>query len=224
MRQAVTYNNYYLNTGIECPEEAPATERKLILCDAEGENPCPCPTAPAVMYLSDVNRVIYVPEFIVDTYKVMTCTFTNNTGYPVKGFTILINGVYLLVNVPGTEILTQSGETVTYDIYIPRDLRERVIEETGDPNTDMSGLSVDFGVVFTQTVQPVNMPVLRQWAGGQSADYTRFCTMVNHEDEIYTIMRMSLEGNRSVQYLLDAMENEEYVGDMVVSIEPASAT
>lgn len=224
MAADLTYYDYYLNTGIECPEEAPATERKLILCDAEGENPCPCPTAPAVMYLSDVNRVIYMPEFIVDAYKAGTCTFTNNTGYPVKSFTILIDGLYLVVNVPGTEILTQSGETVTYDIYIPRDLRERVIRETGDPNTDMSELRVDFGVVFTQTVQPANKPVLKQWVGGQAADYSRFCSMVNHGDEMYTIMKMSLEGNRTVQYLLDAMENEVYEGDMVVSIEPASVS
>ena len=214
MGAALTYYDYYDNTGMECPEGAPATEKKLIACDPDGDDLCPCPTAPAVIYLKGSKEVLYFPETNVENiYNAGSITLTNNTAFPVNNVAFLIEGVYIAVIVPGTEVVAESGDTVTYTLYAPRDLQERLCEETDD--TDLTEFNIDLGVVFTQSVQPANIPTVTM--GGE--EYGGTTKMAYHNDDPYTILDIGM-GEFNAENLCSMITNEGTVGDIDIELQP----
>lgn len=218
MVAALTYYDYYDNTGIECQEGAPVTEKKLIACDPDGDDLCPCPTAPAVIYMKDSKEVLYFPEMNTENiYNAGTITLTNNTAFPVNNVVLLIDGVYLAAIVPGTEAVAESGDTVTYTLYIPRDLRERICEEVDDPDADLTEFSIRLGVVFSQEVIPANMPMVT--IGGNTIGNKQ---MAYHNSDPYTILSIIM-GELNAENLCNIITNEGTLGNVNMGLQPSIA-
>lgn len=219
MAGPVTYYDYYDNTGMECQEGAPVTEKKLIACDLDGDDLCPCPTAPAVVYMKDSKEVLYFPEMSLENaYNAGTITLTNNTAFPVNNVVLLIDGVYLAAIVPGTEAVAESGDTVTYNLYAPRDLRERICEEVNDPDADLTEFSIRLGVVFSQEVIPANIPTVtingNTFSGNKQMAY--------HNSDPYTILSIIM-GELNAENLCDIITNEDTLGDVDMELQPTIA-
>ena len=128
-----TYYDYFHDDA--CGD--PTTNRRLVTCNTESfdeDEFCPCPPRPGVVYVTDLNEVVYVGDFnMSQVYDAGVARITNNTPYTVCNFTFTVpNFTYVLI-VPGTDVEVASGETKEFHVYIPRDLEERLRGETREP-------------------------------------------------------------------------------------------
>lgn len=212
MATEVSFVDYFAEIGPPC--NPVNTERKLIMCDTMN-NTCLCPSSPAVVYFKDTKQLTYVPEPTYNVFKFTSLNITNNTEFTVLNAFLLINDVMLALNVPGTGKPITSGETESYDLYIPYDLAERVEDAFYDihnyEDEEQPGdCRVDFGILFDEPYPTSsNMPNV-------SGVNLTSSGMVNY-NWFKNVMYLR-DGGSDVSQFLDILDNRDELPPLNISL------